>query len=94
MLTLQALQECESFHFFLLSPSSLIYTLRTQHVSLCLGPQYSEMIEMNEVAKNEIFIHMKSYVFLNFHVSKTEEYLSVNKTLKIYFQQKTTTINI
>lgn len=31
---------------------------------------------------------MKSYVFLNFHVSKTEEYLSVNKMLKISLQQK------
>ena len=37
---------------------------------------------------------MKSYVFLNFHVSKTEEYLSVNKTLKIYLQKKITTVNI
>ena len=38
---------------------------------------------------------MKSYVFLNFHVSKTEEYLSVNKMLKISLQQKKkTTINI
>ena len=37
--------------------------------------------------KNKIFIHMKSYVFLNFHVSKTE-YLSVNKMLKISLQQK------
>ena len=37
---------------------------------------------------------MKSYVFLNFHVSKTE-YLSVNKTLKISLQQKNqNTINI
>ena len=44
--------------------------------------------------KNKIFIHMKSYVFLNFHVSKTE-YLSVNKTLKISLQQKNqNTINI